>query len=232
MSKNNLKEIFLENIEVSFSNRKKELFDFLEFIKSNGKSLDEILNKSYVLLLYAHWEGFIKENLDAYLQFISSQNKKINMLTKNFLYMHLKNILKNYNINASLEQEKDLINYISSNLKFKIPIFEKKLNKTKYYEDYIIGIKSNLQFEKYVYICEKINYQFKDETKKFEVILRKLLHNRNSIAHTGIKAKDDSYTDIEDLKQMYEAIIDEMEKFKNHLTDFVSGKKYLLSMHI
>ena len=194
--------------------------------------MNEILSKSYILLLYAHWEGFIKENLDAYFQFISSQNKRIKTLTKNFLYIHLKNLLKNYNINSSVEQEKNLVEYISSNLKFKIPIFQKETNKTKYYEDYIIGIKSNLQFEKYIYICEKINYKFKDDTKKFEIILRKLLHNRNSIAHTGIKAKDDSYTDIEDLKQMYEAIIKEMENFKNHLIDFVSSKKYLLSMHI
>ena len=63
MSKNNLKNIFLENIEISFSNRKKELFDFLDFIKSNNENLNETLSKSYVLLLYAHWEGFIKENL-------------------------------------------------------------------------------------------------------------------------------------------------------------------------
>ena len=33
MKKNNLRDAFLENIEISFSNRKKELFDFLEFIK-------------------------------------------------------------------------------------------------------------------------------------------------------------------------------------------------------
>ena len=97
---------------------------------------------------------------------------------------------------------------------------------------YILGTENNLKSQNYKDICNIINYECDDATGKFKRILDKLVHNRNSIAHTGNKATENTFTDILDIEDMKENIVKEMENFLIFLEKNINDKNYLkTSMH-
>ena len=210
-------------LQNSFNNRKKELADFFLFVKEHQETLiSDTINKSYVLLLYAHWEGFIKESSIKYFEFICSQKCQIKKLTENFYLIYFKDLLKKYSISRNIDIEKDILNQtLNKEKKFKIPIQEEHFLK------YILGIEDNLKAKNYKNVCSVLNYNLNDPTGKFDRLLEKLVHNRNSIAHTGIKAEENTYSNIEDIEDMKNAILMEMEKFYSFLEENIKNKNYL-----
>lgn len=218
-------EKLIFELTTALSNRKKEITDFYMYIQGcQSSGIAEILNKSFILLLYAHWEGFIKEYTIKYFSFIISQKLVLSKLTENFLLIYLKNLLKTYEVNKNISQEKKILDMVSKGSKFKIKIDE-------YFEKYTVGSENNLKFKNYKNICTILNYSLIDETNVFETNLEKLVHNRNSIAHTGLKAKENTYSDILDIEIMKNLIIGEMENFHSFIEKNVVNREYLLSMH-
>lgn len=218
-------EKLIFELTTALSNRKKEITDFYMYIQScQSSGIAEILNKSFILLLYAHWEGFIKEYTIKYFSFIISQKLVLSKLTENFLLIYLKSLLKTYKVDKNIFQEKKILDLVSKGSKFKIKI-------DKYFEKYTVGSESNLKFKNYKNICTILNYSLIDETNVFETNLEKLVHNRNSIAHTGLKAKENTYSDILDIEIMKNLIIGEMENFHSFIEKNVVNREYLVSMH-
>ena len=218
-------EKLIFELTTALSNRKKEITDFYMYIQGcQSSGIAEILNKSFILLLYAHWEGFIKEYTIKYFSFIISQKLVLSKLTENFLLIYLKSLLKTYKVDKNIFQEKKILDLVSKGSKFKIKIDE-------YFEKYTVGSESNLKFKNYKNICTILNYSLIDETNVFETNLEKLVHNRNSIAHTGLKAKENTYSDILDIEIMKNLIIGEMENFHSFIEKNIINKEYLISMH-
>ena len=218
-------EKLIFELTTALSNRKKEITDFYMYIQGcQSSGIAEILNKSFILLLYAHWEGFIKEYTIKYFSFIISQKLVLSKLTENFLLIYLKSLLKTYKVDKNIFQEKKILDLVSKGSKFKIKIDE-------YFEKYTVGSENNLKFKNYKNICTILNYSLIDETNVFETNLEKLVHNRNSIAHTGLKAKENTYSDILDIEIMKNLIIGEMENFHSFIEKNVVNREYLLSMH-
>ena len=218
-------EKLIFELTTALSNRKKEITDFYMYIQScQSSGIAEILNKSFILLLYAHWEGFIKEYTIKYFSFIISQKLVLSKLTENFLLIYLKSLLKTYKVDKNIFQEKKILDLVSKGSKFKIKI-------DKYFEKYTVGSESNLKFKNYKNICTILNYSLIDETNVFETNLEKLVHNRNSIAHTGLKAEENTYSDILDIEIMKNLIIGEMENFHSFIEKNIINKEYLVSMH-
>ncbi|WP_304177943.1 MAE_28990/MAE_18760 family HEPN-like nuclease [Leptotrichia trevisanii] len=218
-------EKLIFELTTALSNRKKEITDFYMYIQScQSSGIAEILNKSFILLLYAHWEGFIKEYTIKYFSFIISQKLVLSKLTENFLLIYLKSLLKTYKVDKNIFQEKKILDLVSKGSKFKIKIDE-------YFEKYTVGSESNLKFKNYKNICTILNYSLIDETNVFETNLEKLVHNRNSIAHTGLKAKENTYSDILDIEIMKNLIVGEMENFHSFIEKNVVNREYLVSMH-
>lgn len=218
-------EKLIFELTTALSNRKKEITDFYMYIQGcQSSGIAEILNKSFILLLYAHWEGFIKEYTIKYFSFIISQKLVLSKLTENFLLIYLKSLLKTYKVDKNIFQEKKILDLVSKGSKFKIKIDE-------YFEKYTVGSENNLKFKNYKNICTILNYNLIDETNVFETNLEKLVHNRNSIAHTGLKAKENTYSDILDIEIMKNLIIGEMENFHSFIEKNVVNREYSLSMH-
>ncbi|WP_047380430.1 MAE_28990/MAE_18760 family HEPN-like nuclease [Cetobacterium sp. ZWU0022] len=212
----------VDYIDHSYLLRKKEITDFLILVNKTETELKETLEKSFVLLLYSHWEGYIKEVSNLYIRYITLQKKTIQELTDNFYDIYLKELLKSYQKNTNLE--------IESDLRKRILKLEQKFNidfTSDYYEKFILGVESNLKFEKYLNICKLTNYEFNDEMGLFERVLFKVIHNRNSIAHTGSKATDNSYVSYEDLENMMYFLLEEMKKFKDHIISCIKDRKFL-----
>lgn len=218
-------EKLIFELTTALSNRKKEITDFYMYIQGcQSSGIAEILNKSFILLLYAHWEGFIKEYTIKYFSFIISQKLVLSKLTENFLLIYLKSLLKTYKVDKNIFQEKKILDLVSKGSKFKIKIDE-------YFEKYTVGSENNLKFKNYKNICTILNYNLIDETNVFETNLEKLVHNRNSIAHTGLKAKENTYSNILDIEIMKNLIIGEMENFHSFIEKNVVNREYLVSMH-
>ena len=218
-------EKLIFELTTALSNRKKEITDFYMYIQGcQSSGIAEILNKSFILLLYAHWEGFIKEYTIKYFSFIISQKLVLSKLTENFLLIYLKSLLKTYKVDKNIFQEKKILDLVSKGSKFKIKIDE-------YFEKYTVGSENNLKFKNYKNICTILNYSLIDETNVFETNLEKLVHNRNSIAHTGLKAKENTYSDILDIEIMKNLIVGEMENFHSFMEKNIINKEYLVSMH-
>lgn len=212
----------IQEIEDSFDNRKAELINFFNFIKSIDDDIKDSLQKSYVLLLYANWEGFIKEISLKYFEFINSQKKKIRNLSNNFYPIYFKVLLKDYIKNSNIEIEKNILeNLLDKEKKFNLKIEEEHFLK------YILGINNNLKKSNYNNICALIDYTCKDEFGIFEKTLERLIHNRNCIAHTGLKAQDNTYTNIEDIEEMKKNILKEMENFKIYIIKNIQEKNFL-----
>ena len=71
--------------------RKIEISDLILIAE---KEENEVLLKSIILLLYAHWEGYIKKTSKSYIKFIADNKFNIAELTENFKAISLKGLAK------------------------------------------------------------------------------------------------------------------------------------------
>lgn len=125
---NKKKKLLKENSR-SFENRKKEIENYFLFLKDQNNIIDnnikDSLNKSFILLLYAHWEGFIKEITKNYFSFITRQKCTLKDMTDNFYWIHFKDLLKNYTVSNKIILEKELLKQtLNIGKKFKINVSE------------------------------------------------------------------------------------------------------------
>src|SRR5216683_7302007 len=76
--------------------RKKELSTIKVLVdeKNVAKSRRLVLIRAGVALLYAHWEGFVREAGSMYLDFVSYQRLKYEQLSANFLALAVRGLLR------------------------------------------------------------------------------------------------------------------------------------------
>ena len=89
------KEAFIDFLDKDIAWRKKEL----SYLKGNikkGTAHYATHLRSGVVLLYAHWEGFIKNSCEYYLTYIKYQKLKYDELSDNILALSLKSQLTEY----------------------------------------------------------------------------------------------------------------------------------------
>lgn len=83
-------EQFEDYIHDDLAWRKMEISQLFRIF--NDAESKEVVTKSIVLLLYAHWEGFLKKCFKCYLKYVSERKVKIKKLTVNFKAIELKSL--------------------------------------------------------------------------------------------------------------------------------------------
>ena len=196
--------------------RKKELSDLKLLIddRSQSKSKRNVLLRSGVALLYAHWEGFVKAAATAYLEFIAAQRLKNKELAVHLLALSARPTLNNAtganNITAHLQVAQFFIE--QSEEECKIP-----------YRDAIRT--SNLNYELFQDIGRMLGLDLSRADTSRHLIDERLLKNRNSIAHGEYLAVDqDDYDDLH-----YE-VINLLDLFRNENTNCAVQGKYLRTL--
>ena len=155
--------------------RKKELSDLKFFIEQNATSRlrKQVLSRSGVTLLYAHWEGFVKLCGSHYLEYIAMQRHKNNELKENLLTLSMRNYV-NFSDNSKKSSEYGKITeFFMNNMDSRSSIPFKKA----------INTESNLSSKvfKEIIWCLGIDYSIYETKEKF--IDSRLLGRRNHIAH-------------------------------------------------
>jgi hypothetical protein len=96
--------------------RKKELAAFKRVIDYKSLSADknQALLRSGVMLLYSHWEGFIKIAANSYLEFVAMQRLPYKQLSNNFIALTIKQKLDQaqheFRINSKPDYVVNMIN--------------------------------------------------------------------------------------------------------------------------
>lgn len=186
--------------------RRKELHDLKYFIlqgsqgNSNTRFKKRVLSRCGIALLYAHWEGFVKQAGSSYLEFVSMQGKKIGELRENFLALIIHEKIRKYAHTKKASLLNDAVDMLINKLSYssKLPVKN------------VVDTQSNLSSDvfKEILWCLGIDYSH-FETKE-KLIDHRLLERRNFIAHG-----EQNEIDIQDFLELHDSILEMMDLLRN-----------------
>lgn len=226
MAKLNI-DSFADAINEDITWRKKEISDLL-FLHNDDNNF--LILKSTILLIYSHWEGYVKNISKLYLTLISDLELPLSQLNTNFEAIDIKGDIKNClnsSENLNIVNEIAFLNkiYDNNNKKFKLPTsFKKDKDRT------VINTRDNLNIATFQSFLKIIGLkEFEPLEARMAYIDEKLLTNRNIIAH-GSKLHPTAPTfnmDIDEIKKLRDFIVLIMEHLKEELIYFSENELYL-----
>jgi MAE_28990/MAE_18760-like HEPN len=211
MSKENrTKDMLLDNLQDDFAWRIKELNIIKNKIPKTKSEEQDALIRAGITILYAHWEGFVKNAAECYLNFVSLRRLNHNELQSCFLALCLKKQINELETNK-FELQQAAVNFILD-----------ELDKRAYipYEG-IIQTKSNLKFWVFRDICILIGIDYRNYQLKEKAIDNLLVNPRNEIAHGKYLTVDyDGYIAI------YDIVLQMMRDIQNDILNAATLEKY------
>lgn len=169
--------------------------------ESANSPLARALNRSGVALLYAHWEGFVKEACEAYLQMVANRRLRYSELSDSFVVTSAIGILKRLESGDATAREA-LLDIVRKpdDARARVP------------RKGTINTRSNLRFEVLVVLCERLGLPDSSFRTRQQLIDRSLCDQRNEIAHGRLYFPDaSSYSGLKDrVLEMLETMRDEI----------------------
>lgn len=173
-----------------------------------------IMHKSAILLIYAHWEGFIKNAAKFYLQFLNNQKLLCKNMQDNFLILHLGGAFQEEVDYKLFSHREKILNELNKSFNCKFHVCEDKT----------INTNSNLKSEVFKLILEQLGIPPNEFELKFHIIDQKLLKYRNAIAHGEKRPDEDIYSVVNEIK---DDIVELLDKFHEQIILAAENKKYL-----
>lgn len=203
------KDEFQDAIDKETAWRKKELSSLASNVKTSKKSAKNTALRSGIALLYAHWEGLVKNVATIYLCYVSFQNCRYEELSPNFMALAI-----NKDIKMFAESNKaSLHNRVVKRIR------DEGIKKAKIPYEEVIKTNSNLNSDIFVEIMETIGLDYSEYEPAFKLLDEVLLKMRNEIAH-GERTES---IDLDEMRfnEIYDVIIDLMNKYVNEITNAV-----------
>lgn len=205
---------FQDAVDSETAWRKKELSAISSNIATSKKTAKSTALRAGVALLYAHWEGLIKNLATFYLCYVSFQNCTYDELKPNFMALAINKEIKLFTESNKASLHNQVINKIRTegSNKARIPYVD------------VIKTGSNLNSPVFTEIMETIGLDYSEYEPGFVMIDDVLLKMRNEIAHgeriEGIDLDEDRFREI------YDVITGLMDKYITQITNAVYLKKY------
>lgn len=209
-------------IEKDYAWRIKELSNYRNAVlEVEGKKLNPMI-RGGVALLYAHWEGFIKNTGDNYYSFVISQATPLKDLNNSFISIALRGAL----------DELVSTKKISIHTKVVEKFFDES-HKKPYFSKTSPIRTSNLKYEIFEDICLMIGLDINEFHERYRnkgydrelslYINESLLDKRNNIAHGNYLP-----VDIVEYRELYDVVVNGLlYVFKELVMDAAQAKKYL-----
>lgn len=224
-------EEFQDFLDTDLAWRKKEisqLFMILKFVDTK-----EVVGKSMILLLYAHWEGFIKKSSKCYLKYVSNKNIKVQNLTGNFEALMLKRFARECIDKDSKNLAREFA-LLDKQKKAGDRLFNIKIDIDNESDSDFIDTQHNLSSKVLKSIIQIIGIKYNDVIKTREQFVDvNLLRNRNVIGH-GSKLSIDSVDrvsslDFDQIVKLKDFIVLMLDYFAMILLKYVEEEYYLNS---
>lgn len=202
---------FVEDIDRALAWRKKELTTLKFTVSRTRREQQEMLLRAAVCLLYAHWEGFIKDAATKYIHFVVSQDLLLQDVAIHFAALGLQSCITKAGNSKKATLRTGLVHTIlnEQNIPFRVPW------------DDAIDTGSNLKTDQLTEILclvgvDPINYQ-----SKGPLLDERLLKNRNAIAHgRGVPIA------LQDYNEMHEVVIELLDRFRDDLEQAAISASY------
>lgn len=162
-----------------------------------------------IVMLYSHWEGFVKNISQYYVTFISQKRLDYSALKDNFIGIELAQII---------DKNKNTIN--ANKYTIAVDFIRNKLTNRSNIKCEI-DTKSNLNSTVFQEILQQLGIDYTKYATKEKLIDERLLWNRNTIAH-GNYLKIDKET----FETLYDNIIEIMVDLKNTILNNAVTKEY------
>jgi len=192
--------------------RKKELTTLYNNVQSSSLKHLPTAIRCAVVMLYAHWEGFIKNSSEHYLNYIKYQDLRLNQLNSNLLALSLKQKISEFNDTQKATIHVRFIDYLRNNLQEPAIIADKDSIRTK----------SNLNSTILREIFASIGLNIASYELKFNLIDETLLRCRNNIAHGNFLLLDKNKYEI-----LHRDIVAMMDNYLTDISNAVDLQKYL-----
>jgi hypothetical protein len=204
------KSQFIDILDEEISWRKKELTFLKNNVKKNTPNYKTHL-RSAIVLLYSHWEGFVKSSCEYFLVYVSGQKLMFSNLNNNLLALSLKYKLIEFESTNKSTIHCKFIEFINNDLEQRATIPTENIIKTN----------SNLNSHILKEILTNVGIDYSYFELKENLIDKILLKNRNSIAHGET-------LDIDDLnyQNLHREILTMMEQIKTELSNIVIQENF------
>ena len=162
-------------------------------------------------LLYAHWEGFVKNSAKGYLEYVNYQGHKYEELASCFVVIGLK---KKIGLVAQSKQAKVNINAVEF-------IRSEMAEKSNLSLESAIRTESNLSSTVFENICHSIGLSTRWYEPKYNLIDKSLLERRNKIAHG-------EYLDLDttQFRDLADEVVSLLRGFKTDIQNAATLKSY------
>ena len=164
-----------------------------------------------VPLMYAHWEGFVKNTAQLYLNFVLTQKLKTKELNTCFVALSKRKLINDYKNSGRSAMHNRLVKELTE---------DEFLEKTVSFA-ISVNTKSNLNSTVFTDIANSIGINTLDFETRFNFIDESLLRRRNEIAHGNYLDIDrDSFIEIVD------GVVHLLRLFKTQVENSASLEKY------
>lgn len=205
----------LENaLDTDFAWRKKEISTIKLLVSSARKHEKEVLIRSGIALMYAHWEGHIKTAAEIYLRYLNSKAPKYKSMRDNFVHLSLgERFSQGFSI-KKYKSQKEIFDYLDQGLDRAFSVDEKK----------IVDTESNLKSEVFVNLLMQLGFDLGPFELKVNFIDKVMVKNRNSVAHGD---RLDSTELEEAYMELQSDLMSMIETFQNMVRNAASNRAYL-----
>ena len=171
-----------------------------------------IMLRVAICLLYAHWEGFIKQAATAYVSYVATRGQRFRDLTPNFVALGLRGQINSAGTSNSPTLHTELVSKMLSGLE----------DNADLHWTGAINTGSNLNSKALIEILCLLGLDSTEYLTSGPLIDQRLLHNRNRIAH-GERG------DIEpdDYEVLHQRIVLVIEQFRTDLENAAARRSYL-----
>lgn len=201
-----------DHLDAEFSWRLKELADLKLAIRHTSGLRVPTIVRAAVPLLYAHWEGFVKNATLAYVNFVDSQRRRYDELASCFIIFGVKRRLGE--LSASREPTANIaaVEFFMTGLSERANL---KLSG-------VVDTASNLSSSVFENIAISVGLRTAVYQPRYKLIDESLLKRRNSIAHGD-------YLDIDGAacRDLIDEVITMLRTYKNDIENTAAGRGYL-----
>lgn len=196
--------------------RKKEItLAFSNYVDSKNEIQKNYYMRVFIMLLYSHWEGYIKSVSSAYINYIVNKKLRFSALKQNFIAAGLSSKVDNNFSIKNIRHKNEMVKLLLQNLS------QEKFTGDS---DVIIDTESNLNIDVLEKICITVGVDINLLDIQKIWLDERLLKYRNKIAHGERMNSQEITFDLRELKDLFIRLL---MQYQTLISNAASTKSYL-----